>query len=55
MSVHDIAEQMAYDLTQNEDFVKRMEREKQLEASRGMSAEERTKQFKALLEGVANG
>lgn len=51
MDAQEIGEWMAYDLCMSEEYSKKLLREKELEASRNMSKEERLSAFKALLSG----
>ncbi|MFW1676459.1 hypothetical protein ACFVYJ_01575 [Pontibacter sp. JAM-7] len=46
MDVADVREQMAYDLLQDEDFRKRLEREAELEASRQLTPEQQAEKMK---------
>jgi len=47
----EIATYIAYDLTQDEDFAARIQKEAEIEASRELSSEDYAAQFKKLLGG----
>jgi len=49
MSVPDVVEYMAYDLSQNEEFLKKVQKEKEIEASKKLTPEQYADKFKALL------
>jgi len=55
MDSAEIAEYIAYDLTQSDDWQKQQQREKELEASRQMTPEQFKAAFMAGLGGKANG
>lgn len=52
---HEIAEWMAYDLTNNKDWLGKYQKEIELEASRQMSQEDKVAAFKRLFKGNTNG
>jgi len=55
MDVDDIKEQIAFDLTQNEEWCKQQQRKAELEHSRAMTNEEKSLALKAAIKGLGNG
>jgi len=51
MTVNEVMEYLAFDMTNSEEFRDKVKREKELEESRKLSAEEYAKQFKRLMGG----